>query len=411
MKKILPCIIGLGYVGLPILLRLQKKFKCLGFDINKKRILDLKKKKDTNKEFTKNQLSLNNNSFFSNNEQFLKKFNFFIITVPTPIYANKKPDLNPLFKASSMIAKHLKKGDIVFIESTVYPGVTKHICKNILEKFSKLRGGTDFCIGYSPERINPGDTNHTIDKITKIVSHNSSKSEFNNKINIVYKSISKKLIYSKIIEEAETAKVIENIQRDLNIALMNEILIISNKLGLNFNNIHKLASSKWNFIKIKPGLVGGHCLPVDPYYFSEVARKNNISADIILTGRKVNNNMVNYVSSQIYKKIRNSSKKKKQNILLIGATYKPNVSDYRNSLAIKIFENLKKNKNIKVDCYDSEIDNDAIKRFKIKKNIKLIDTYDYYVFLVNHKKNQKIYNNIINKGAQNKILDFFGFYS
>ena len=411
MKKILPCIIGLGYVGLPILLRLQKKFKCLGFDINKKRILDLKKKKDTNKEFTKNQLSLNNNSFFSNNEQFLKKFNFFIITVPTPIYANKKPDLNPLFKASSMIAKHLKKGDIVFIESTVYPGVTKHICKNILEKFSKLRGGTDFCIGYSPERINPGDTNHTIDKITKIVSHNSSKSEFNNKINIVYKSISKKLIYSKIIEEAETAKVIENIQRDLNIALMNEILIISNKLGLNFNNIHKLASSKWNFIKIKPGLVGGHCLPVDPYYFSEVARKNNISADIILTGRKVNNNMVNYVSSQIYKKIRNSSKKKKQNILLIGATYKPNVSDYRNSLAIKIFENLKKNKNIKVDCYDSEINNDAIKRFKIKKNIKLIDTYDYYVFLVNHKKNQKIYNNIINKGAQNKILDFFGFYS
>ena len=192
---------------------------------------------------------------------------------------------------------------------------------------------------------------------------------------------------------------------------MNEILIISNKLGLNFNNIHKLASSKWNFIKIKPGLVGGHCLPVDPYYFSEVARKNNISADIILTGRKVNNNMVNYVSSQIYKKIRNSSKKKKQNILLIGATYKPNVSDYRNSLALKIFENLKKNKNIKVDCYDSEINNDAIKRFKIKKNIKLIDTYDYYVFLVNHKKNQKIYNNIINKGAQNKILDFFGFYS
>ena len=411
MKKILPCVVGLGYVGLPIFLCLQKKFKCLGFDINKTRVNDLKKSKDTNKEFKNNQLSLINNSLFSNDEKQLKKFNFFIITVPTPIYKNNKPDLNLLFKAAHLIAKQIKKNDIIFIESTVYPGVTRTICKNILEKVSKLKEGVDFCIGYSPERINPGDTRHTIDKITKIVSYDSSNKDFIYKIKKVYENISKKIIYSKIIEEAETAKVIENIQRDLNIALMNEILIISNKLGLNFNNIHKLASSKCNFMNIKPGLVGGHCLPVDPYYFSEIARKNKIVADIILTGRKVNNNMVQYVISEIYRKIKKDNNNIKKKILIIGATYKPNVSDYRNSLAIKIYDKLKKNRKIIIDCYDSEINDDAVKKFKIKKSIKLENLYTHYVFLVNHDKNLKIYQNLIKKGMHNRIIDLFGFYS
>jgi len=411
MKKILPCVVGLGYVGLPIFLRLQKKFKCLGFDINKTRIDNLKKQNDTNKEFKNKELNLNNNSFYSNDEKQLKNFNFFIITVPTPIYKNNKPDLNPLFKAADLIAKQIKVNDVIFIESTVYPGVTRTICKNIFEKKSKLKEGIDFCIGYSPERINPGDTKHTIDKITKIVSYETSNKDFIYKIKNVYKNISKKIIYSKVIEEAETAKVIENIQRDLNIALMNEILIISNKLGLNFNNIHKLASSKWNFIKIKPGLVGGHCLPVDPYYFSEIARKNKIAADIILTGRKVNNNMVQYVISEISKKIKKPNSKIKKKILIIGATYKPNVSDYRNSLALKIYGKLKKNKKIITDCYDPEINDDAVKKFKVKKSIKLENLYSHYVFLVKHDKNHKIYENLINKGMQKRIIDLFGFYS
>ena len=409
MKNILPCVIGLGYVGLPIFLRLQKKYKCLGFDINKTRINDLRNKIDSNREFNKNKLSLQKNSFYSNNEKDLRNFNFFIITVPTPIFSNNKPDLNPLIKASSLVAKYIKKNDIIFIESTVYPGVTKTICKNILEKVSKLKEGSDFCVGYSPERINPGDLKHTLDKITKIVSFSTSNKDFIYKIKNVYKNISKKIIYSKIIAEAETAKVIENIQRDLNIALMNEILIISNKLGLNFNNIYKLASTKWNFIKIKPGLVGGHCLPVDPYYLSEIARKNKISADIILTGRKVNNNMVQYVISEIYKKIKNYNNKNK--ILIIGATYKPNISDYRNSLAIKIYDKLKKNKKILVDCYDPEINESAVRKFKIKKNINLKNQYTLYVFLVDHNKNRKIYQNLINEGMKDKIIDLFGFYS
>jgi len=409
MKNILPCVIGLGYVGLPIFLRLQKKYKCLGFDINKTRINDLRNKIDSNREFNKNKLSLQKNSFYSNNEKDLRNFNFFIITVPTPIFSNNKPDLNPLIKASSLVAKYIKKNDIIFIESTVYPGVTKTICKNILEKVSKLKEGSDFCVGYSPERINPGDLKHTLDKITKIVSFSTSNKDFIYKIKNVYKNISKKIIYSKIIAEAETAKVIENIQRDLNIALMNEILIISNKLGLNFNNIYKLASTKWNFIKIKPGLVGGHCLPVDPYYLSEIAKKNKISADIILTGRKVNNNMVQYVISEIYKKIKNYNNKNK--ILIIGATYKPNISDYRNSLAIKIYDKLKKNKKILVDCYDPEINESAVRKFKIKKNINLKNQYTLYVFLVDHNKNRKIYQNLINEGMKDKIIDLFGFYS
>ena len=411
MKNILPCVLGLGYVGLPLFLRLQKKYKCLGFDINKNRINTLKKKKDINNEFKREQLTLKKGSSFSYNEKNLKDFNFFIIAVPTPVFSNNKPDLNPLYKASRLIAKNLKKNDIIFIESTVYPGVTRNICKKILEKTSKLKEGIDFCIGYSPERINPGDTKHTIDKINKIVSYNSNNKKTIYKINNVYKNISKKIVFSKTIEEAETAKVIENIQRDLNIALMNEILIISNKLGLNFNKIHKLASSKWNFIKIKPGLVGGHCLPVDPYYLSEIARKNKIPSDIILTGRKVNNDMVKYVISEINKKIRDLKKKKIKKILLVGATYKPNVSDYRNSLAIKIYERIKKNKGIKTDFYDPEINHKALNKFKIKKKVKLTVEYDYYVFLVNHKKNYEIYDYLIKKRKENRIIDLFGFYS
>ena len=192
---------------------------------------------------------------------------------------------------------------------------------------------------------------------------------------------------------------------------MNEILIISNKLGLNFSNIHKLASSKWNFINIKPGLVGGHCLPVDPYYLSEIARINNIPSEIILTGRKVNNNMTQFVVSQIIERLKKLDNKKIRKILLIGATYKPNVSDYRNSLAIKIHKIIKMNKGIKADFYDPEINDNAVKIFKIKKKINLKTPYNLYVFLVNHKKNNIIHNHLIKNGMQDKILDLFGFYS
>ena len=265
MKKIFPSIIGLGYVGLPIFLRLKKRFQTIGFDINKSRIDSLSKKKDLNKEFSSNELKLEKNSFFTNDIIQLKESNFFIVTVPTPIYPDNTPDLRNLIDVSHILKKVLKKGDIVFFESTVYPGVTENICTPILEKGSKLQNNADFFVGYSPERINPGDKDHSIEKISKVVA---IKKEKHFQAKNIYKYLAKNLILTENIQEAEASKVIENIQRDLNIGLMNEIYKVCSKSNINFSKVIKLASSKWNFINYKPGLVGGHCLPVDPYYFS-----------------------------------------------------------------------------------------------------------------------------------------------
>ena len=268
--KIIPSVIGLGYVGLPLFIRLQKKFRTIGFDTDISRILKLNHKVDINKEFSKKDLILKKGSFFTKKVSRLKKSNFFIITVPTPVNKNNIPNLKYLKKSCLIVGKILKKNDIVFFESTVYPGVTENFCAKILEKKSKLRLNRDFFIGYSPERINPGDKNHSVDKIFKIVStNNQSTMKVAKK---VYSCISKKLTFTFNIKEAESAKVIENIQRDLNIGLMNEIYKVCYKSNINFKNVIKLASTKWNFLKFNPGLVGGHCLPVDPYYYSSFAK-------------------------------------------------------------------------------------------------------------------------------------------
>ena len=302
MKKIFPAVIGLGYVGLPIFLRLNKKFQTVGYDINKYRIKNLQKKKDLNKEFDSKHLSLKNKSFFSYKSSDLEKSNFFIITVPTPIYSNNTPDLRNLINVSYALKTILKKGDIIFFESTVYPGVTENICTKILEKGSKLKSNKDFFVGYSPERINPGDNDHTIEKIDKIIAIKKAK-QLNAKH--VYKHLAKKLIFTESIKEAEASKVIENTQRDLNIGLMNEIYQVCNKSNINFNKVIELAKSKWNFINYQPGLVGGHCLPVDPYYFSWFAKKKGLDTKIILAGRKTNNEMVKFTKKMILKKSKN----------------------------------------------------------------------------------------------------------
>jgi UDP-N-acetyl-D-galactosamine dehydrogenase len=404
--KIFPCVIGLGYVGLPIFLRLQKKFKTIGFDSNHNRITELKKKKDRNNEFKKKELLLRNNSFFSYSLKEIKKCNFYIIAVPTPIYKNNKPNISDLKLASKNLSLILKKNDIVFYESTVYPGATDFLSKNILSKNIKLKLGVDFYVGYSPERINPGDKIHTIEKISKIVAFNCDKKKYIDKVIKIYSQLTKKIIFTKKIREAETAKVIENTQRDLNIALMNEILIFCEKLKLNFHLVKKLASTKWNFLNFNPGLVGGHCLPVDPYYLYFIAKEHGLKLKTILSGRETNNYMFNFIINYLKNKLKEINMDVYDaKVLIVGLTYKENVSDIRNSLALKIYQYLKiNNKNISGIDYNVSA-RERIK-YKIKKNYDK-KKYDVAIFLVNHNKYKNLYREL--KSNCIITIDLFNF--
>lgn len=381
MKKIIkPCVIGLGYVGLPIFLKLSKSFLTCGYDIKKSRIQNLKRRKDINLEFKKKDFILKKNSFFTSTKNQIKDSNFFIVTVPTPITKNKKPDLKFIKIAFECIKNFLKKDDIIVLESTVYPGVTENFCGSILKKNKKkLVLNKDFFLGYSPERINPGDKSHSIEKINKIVSYPNK--ECLNSFKKVYTKLGKKIFYTNCIKEAETAKVVENIQRDLNIAFINEIFIFCHKSKIQFDEVIKLASTKWNFLKFKPGLVGGHCLPVDPYYFSEAAKKVGQKTKVTLSGRYTNNFMTKFVSSLILKKIRDEKLNKKK-ILLAGMTYKKNVPDFRNSLSIEIFNIIKK-KHPNVVAYDPYVNPNIISNKNIKNRVS-INKYDQVFFLTDH---------------------------
>ena len=385
MKKILPAIIGLGYVGLPVFISLKKKFKVIGFDTNKERVTNLNHQTDTNNEFSKNELKLLNKSLITNKKEYLKKCNFFIITVPTPINKNNLPDLKYIISAFKTISKYIKKNDIIFLESTVFPGTTEKICKNIIKKHNNVK----FHIGYSSERINPGDKIHNIKNISKVVSIKSNK----NIISIVkkvYDSISKKIIFSENIKEAELSKLIENTQRDLNIALMNEIMILCYKTNLDFNEVIRLARSKWNFLKFNPGLVGGHCLPVDPYYLSYYANKSKFKTKVTLAGRNVNNSMETFIFEKINKKVLKVKKNKNKKIVVAGLTYKANVADLRNSLAIKIFKKLK-HKVPNIMAYDPTIEKRLAKKLNIEIDFENIKNADIFIFLVKHNKFKNIY--------------------
>tara|TARA_B100001964_G_scaffold201234_1_gene228812 strand:- start:232 stop:1182 length:951 start_codon:yes stop_codon:yes gene_type:complete len=309
-EKLKIAIIGLGYVGLPLALEFGKKRSVIGFDVDKKRIRELNSGIDKNLEFNKQQLKITKKINFTNNKEEIKSANCFIITVPTPIDNFKKPDLNPLLEASKMVGQIIKNGDLIIYESTVYPGCIEEECVPILEKFSELSFNKDFFCGYSPERINPGDKNHTISNIKKITSGSTPKvanliDDLYNEIIIVgtHKAAS--------IKVAEAAKIIENTQRDLNIALINELSILFNKLNIDTQAVLKAASSKWNFLDFKPGLVGGHCIGVDPYYLTYKAKSVGHQPNIILAGREINDNMGNHVVSVMIeelKKKKNSSK-------------------------------------------------------------------------------------------------------
>ena len=407
--SIKPSVIGLGYVGLPVFVRLKKKYKTIGYDKNISRIKYLNQYRDINNEFKSHDLKLSNESFYTNNSKYLKESNFFIITVPTPLIKKTVPDLKALKKAFLNISKYIKKGDIIIVESTVYPGVTRDLALKYIHKKNDLKINKDFYIGYSPERINPGDKKHQIENTNKILAIDTKNKDIVNKIKEVYRCITKKLVLSDSIEDAETAKVIENIQRDLNIALMNDIFIFCKKMNYNYGNIIKLASSKWNFLKFDAGLVGGHCLPVDPYYLSYIAKKNKISLDTVLAGRKVNTKLKDYIFEEIKKEIFKLKKNKNNfRILVSGITYKKNVADIRNSYPLEIYLKLKKIfKN--VYAHDTFCDDLNCRKYKIIKKLNPKISYDFVIFLVNHRTNKSLYKKL--KFKKTNIYDPFNFYS
>jgi UDP-N-acetyl-D-galactosamine dehydrogenase len=349
MNKEKIAIIGLGYVGLPLARLFATKYAVVGFDINTRRINELQQGKDVTLEveeaILKSVLKNNANSeiglFCSSNIDDIKDCNHYIVTVPTPIDKNNRPDLTPLYKSSETVGKVLKRGDIVIYESTVYPGATEDECVPILEKVSGLTFNTDFFAGYSPERINPGDKEHTVDKILKVTS--GSTPEIGIKVNNLYASvITAGTHLAPTIKVAEAAKVIENSQRDINIAFVNELAKIFNLMDIDTHAVLEAAGTKWNFLPFKPGLVGGHCIGVDPYYLAQKAQEVGYHPEIILAGRRVNDSMGQYIASEVVKMmLKNDLKVNGGKILMLGITFKENCPDVRNTKIVDVIKHLK----------------------------------------------------------------------
>ncbi len=344
-------IIGLGYVGLPLAVEFGKKRRVVGFDINQKRIDELVAGSDFTLETTSEELREAKFLSYTTKLDDLRDCNCFIVTVPTPIDEHKRPDLTPLIKASESVGKVLKKGDIVIYESTVYPGATEEDCVPVLEKFSRLKFNQDFFCGYSPERINPGDKEHRVTNIKKVTS--GSTPEIADKVDALYNEIITAGTHkASSIKVAEAAKVIENTQRDLNIALINELALIFNKMGIDTESVLLAAGSKWNFLPFRPGLVGGHCIGVDPYYLTHKSQQIGYHPEIILAGRRLNDAMGAYVVSQLIKAMmKRQIQVDGARILVMGLTFKENCPDLRNTRVVDIVEELKEY-NCQVDVYD-----------------------------------------------------------
>ncbi len=362
MKPII-AIIGLGYVGLPLAHAYAKKYEVIGFDINKDRICELESGFDRTLELDKKQLKEVEKSLsFTSSLSDIKKANIYIITVPTPIDNSNKPDLSPLIKSSQSVGKVLKKDDIVIYESTVYPGVTEEVCVPELENSSGLKFNKDFFCGYSPERINPGDKEHTVTKILKITS--GSNEQTAKKVDELYSSIiTAGTFKASSIKVAEAAKVIENTQRDVNIALINELALIFDHIGIDTNEVIEAAATKWNFIKLRPGLVGGHCIGVDPYYLTFKSEELGYKPNLILGARQINNGMGKYIAEQTIKQmIKHDKLVNNSNILILGATFKENCPDLRNTKVSDIIKELKEY-GAHVDIYDPWVDVKEEKKF------------------------------------------------
>jgi UDP-N-acetyl-D-galactosamine dehydrogenase len=401
-KKI--AVIGLGYVGLPLAIEFGKKFDVLGLDINVERIEELKrgydKTKETNEEGIKSSLNL----IFSSNSNDLINYNVFIVTVPTPINQFKSPDLTPLLKASETIGKFLKKGDIVIYESTVYPGCTEEECVPVLEKFSGLKFNIDFFCGYSPERINPGDKLNTLVNIKKVTS--GSTNEIADIVDGIYKSIIIAGTHkAPSIKVAEASKAIENAQRDINISFVNELALIFDRMGIDTNDVIEAASTKWNFLKYKPGLVGGHCIGVDPYYLAHKAQVLGYNPEVILSGRRVNDNMGVFIANKVVKLLINKECKiNNAKALILGITFKENCPDIRNSKVIDIYNELVQF-GMSVEVYDPHANYQEVqKEYKINLVKNYNSKYDAIILAVSHEEFMSI--DFKSFGNSNRIVVF-----
>ena len=411
-KKI--CIVGLGYVGLPLAHAFSEKYQVVGFDINKPRVDELNSGFDRTLELTSDEVneSIKNGMIYSTNIDDIKDCNIYIVTVPTPIDSTNRPDLTPLIKSSQTIGKVLKRDDIVIYESTVYPGVTEEVCVPQLEKESGMIFNKDFFCGYSPERINPGDKEHTVTKILKITS--GSNPAIATVVDELYKSIITAGTHkASSIKVAEAAKVIENTQRDVNIALVNELALIFDTMNINTNDVIEAAATKWNFIKLKPGLVGGHCIGVDPYYLTHKAEELGYKPNLILGARQINNGMGKYIAEKTIKLMIKAGKLiKDSNILIMGLTFKENCPDIRNTKVVDIISELK-DYGANIDVYEPWID----EKDKGYYNYNFVENpfenpkkYDSILVAVGHDKfkllSQKEYDNIIN--GEKIIIDVKG---
>lgn len=405
-------VIGLGYVGLPIALEFARKIKVVGFDINSKRVEMMKKNQDPSHELESSAFDGTDITFTDNLED-LRDVQFFIIAVPTPINASNLPDLTPVLKASETVGKVLKKGDYVVYESTVYPGCTEDDCLPVLEELSGLKGVKDFKFGYSPERINPGDKNHTIRTIIKAVS--GCDDESLEEIAKVYELVVDAGVHrASSIKVAEASKVIENTQRDVNIALINELSIIMNRVGINTFDVLECARTKWNFLPFYPGLVGGHCIGVDPYYLTYKAKKLGYHAKVINSGRYVNDSMGFYVGKQTVKRILEQGKNiLDAKVLVMGATFKENVTDIRNSKVIDVIRELE-SFSVRVDVIDPHADSEEMyHEYGVSLIPEAKGPYDAVIVAVNHKEYVGLsedYFKSLMKDGKGVVVDIKGMY-
>lgn len=401
-KKI--AIIGLGYVGLPLANLFSKKYDVIGFDVDKKKIELYKQGIDVTCELNENAL-INSNIDFTYDEKELKNASFFVVAVPTPINEDKNPDFKYVISATETIARNIQKESIVVYESTVYPGVTEDLCVPILEDISGLKYGVDFKVGYSPERINPGDKNNPIESITKIVSGMDKESlEI---ISKVYNTVLKNGVYeASSIKVAEAAKVVENVTRDVNIALVNELAMIFNNMGINTLDVIEAAGTKWNFQKYYPGLVGGHCIGIDPYYLIFKSKKLHFNPKLMEISREINESLKDFiVKNIIYIMVKNEIKIKGSNILVMGITFKENCNDIRNSKIVDVLNELEKI-GVNLSVYDPHADKNEVKK---EYEINLIDNYagkyDAILFAVAHNEFKNItLNEIHNLSKENPIV-------
>lgn len=397
-------LIGLGYVGLPLAVEFGKKFNVIGFDINETRVHELKQGNDITLETNTEEIKLATNLSFTTDLNDIKKCNVYIVTVPTPINQFKSPDLTPLLSATKMLGRIIKKGDIIIYESTVYPGCTEEECVPVLEKESNLKFNVDFYCGYSPERINPGDKVNTLTKIMKVTS--GSNENVANIIDNLYKSIIVAGTYkAQSIKVAEASKAIENAQRDVNISFVNELALIFDKIGIDTQDVLDAAGTKWNFLKYKPGLVGGHCIGVDPYYLAHKAESLGYYPQVILSGRRVNDNMGIFVANKVVKLlIQKGNLIRGARALILGVTFKENCPDIRNSKVVDIYNELLQF-GLNVDVYDPYANlQEVYKEYNIKL-IKEIEKYDAIIFAVAHDYFLKIDVNILKKDNSSVIFD------